>query len=109
MSNKKAKGKRAKTRDSHKRRGVRISVNRIRRAFKEGDTVQVVIDASFHRGMPFRRYQGRSGTVVGVQGNCYRVELQEGHSSRLLIAHPAHLKRLETASASPVALPRSGE
>ena len=94
MSNKKAKGVRAKTRDKFKRRGKRLSVNKLLREFKAGDRVQVNINSSVHSGMPFKRYQGISGVVTGMQGRSLRVALREGNAYRTLIVNAAHLKSL---------------
>lgn len=98
MASKKAKGKRAKTRHSHKRKASRISVNKLLKEFKTGSAVQITINPSVHSGMPFRRYQGISGSVIGVQGRAVKVAVREGNAKRLLIVHPAHLKELKGES-----------
>ncbi len=94
MPNKKAKGKRAKTRDKLKRRGPRLSVNRLLTEFADGDRVQIDISPDFHSGMPFRRYDGISGKISGKQGSCYKVSLREGNAPRTIITHPAHIRLL---------------
>lgn len=94
MTNKKAKGVRAKTRDKFKRKGVRLSVNRILKEFSVGDSVQVNVNSSFHSGIPHRRYQGISGRVVGKQGSAFKVAVKEGNAPRTLIVTAAHLKAL---------------
>lgn len=96
MTNKKAKGVRAKTRDKFKRKGTKLSVSRLLKEFANGSTVQVNINASHHSGMPFRRYQGISGKIVGKQGSAFKVSLKEGKAPRTLIVTAAHLKQLDS-------------
>lgn len=94
MTNKKAKGQRTKTRDKLKRKGSRLSVNKILKEFNTGETVQVNINSSFHSGIPHRRYQGISGKVIGRQGNAFRIAVKEGNAPRTLVVTAAHLKAL---------------
>ena len=94
VTNKKAKGVRAKTRSKFSRKGTRLSVNDVLQEFDEGSTVQINAAPSFHEGFPFRRYQGISGKIAGKQGKCYKVSLFEGNAPRTIIVHAAHLKLL---------------
>jgi large subunit ribosomal protein L21e len=43
--------------------------------------------------MPFRRFHGRTGRIVGKQGECYYVEIRDGNSMKKVLAHPVHLKK----------------
>jgi len=103
LTNKKAKGVRAKTRDLFKRKGSKLSVSRLLKEFKNGDTVQININSSSHSGLPFRRYQGITGKVVGKQGSAFRVSLKEGNAPRIIITTAAHLKQLQTTAKAVVA------
>lgn len=94
MSNKKAKGKRAKTRSKFKRKSSRLTVNKLLQEFKKGDYVQIVIDSSVHKGMPFRRFQGLSGKVSAIRGKSFEVELNDHGKYKTVIASSAHLKAL---------------
>lgn len=60
--------------------------------YKPGDRVVIDINPSVHKGMPHRRYQGRTGVVVGKRGKAYIIELQEGSVKKTIIARPEHLK-----------------
>ena len=91
MSNKKAKGKRAKTRSKARRRRAKATVNKKLRSFRKGSRVMILIDTSIHSAMPPLRYQGMTGTVQGKRGSVFTVELKEGSLSKYLIVHPAHL------------------
>ena len=94
MTNKKAKGKRAKQRDTMKRRG-RTTVNTMLAELDKGQTVQVNINSRIHAGLPFRRFQGKTGIVEGKRGRSYIVDLKDGNKAKQLVVHPAHLKKLE--------------
>lgn len=95
MSNKKAKGKRAKTRSQMKRRMSNLTVNKLLQEFDSGSKVVIDTDPSVHSGMPFRRYHGKIGKVLGKQGNAFKVEVSSKTTKKELVLHPAHLKLLE--------------
>jgi len=97
MSNKKAKGKRAKQRDTLKRK-ERTTVNKMLAVIEDGQTVQIHINSRIHAGLPFRRFQGKTGTVSGKRGRSYVVDLRDGNKAKQLIVHPAHLKELKMVS-----------
>jgi len=99
MSNKKAKGKRAKQRDTLKRK-ERTTVNKMLAELKEGQTVQIHINSRIHEGIPFRRFQGKTGKVQEKRGRSYIVNLRDGNKAKQLIVHPAHLKELTMAGES---------
>lgn len=91
----KHRGKRSKTRSKyrkHKREKGRPTVNKMLQTFHIGDRVHVLVDPSLHKGMPFRRFIGKTGTVIGRQGACYFVKIPDMHSEKVILVHPAHLK-----------------
>lgn len=92
MVNKKARGKRSKTRAKLKKKAGKASVNELLKPFKEKARVQVDIRPEAHSGMPSPVYQGASGVVEGKQGSCYRVRVKKGGLERNLIVHGIHLK-----------------
>lgn len=94
MSGKKARGKRSKTRDMMRRRGKKLSPTKLLKDFPAGSTVQVRINSSHHSGMPFRRFQGLSGKVLGKQGRAFVVSVLLGDQPRKLIVTASHLKEL---------------
>lgn len=73
-------------------RGV-TSITRSLQQFNEGEKVNIVIDPSVHRGMPHVRFQGHTGTVMGKQGNSYRIQLRSGKKVKTLIVRPEHIRR----------------
>ncbi len=92
----KSKGPYRKTR--HKLRRWRdtppVTVTRYLAKFEEGDRVVVDIHPSVQEGRPHHRFNGRVGTVIGMQGSAYRVKVRDGDKEKILIIAPIHLRRL---------------
>jgi len=95
MVNKKAKGKRSKTRAKLKKKAGRATVNEVLRPLKDGAKVQVNIRPEMHSGMPPAIYQGSFGIVKEKQGSSYKVGVKKGKLDKTLIVHGIHLKELE--------------
>lgn len=70
-------------------------INRILREYAEGESVVIKIDPSTLKGMPHRRYHGRTGTVVERRGRAYVVKVHMGGFEKVIIARPEHIKPLE--------------
>jgi len=91
-----SKGIRSKSRHILRRkprqRGI-SSITRSLQQFNEGEKVNIVIDPSVHRGMPHIRFHGHTGTVIGKQGNSYRIQLRFGKKVKTLIIRPEHIRR----------------
>jgi large subunit ribosomal protein L21e len=62
--------------------------------YKEGDIVALIIDAAAHKGMFHPRHHGKTGTVVGKQGNAYLVRVMDKNKQKTLIATAVHLKHV---------------
>ncbi|MBU0470501.1 MAG: 50S ribosomal protein L21e [Nanoarchaeota archaeon] len=89
--------KQRKTRHKFKRsvrnRG-KIPLSRYFQEFKEGDKVNLKIDSNaVHKGCFFPRFHGMTGTVVGMKGSCYSVQIKDGGKQKTLYVHPIHLKK----------------
>ena len=93
MANKKAKGKRAKTRHLFKSRG-RSTVNQLFADFKVGNRVAVIINSSNHIGMPHKRFHGKSGVISEKRGKSFVVDLKQGNAKKSVIVNPLHLHAL---------------
>lgn len=59
--------------------------------FETGQTVHLSIDPSVQAGRFHPRFAGQTGTVVGQQGDSYKVEITDGGTEKTIIAAPAHL------------------
>lgn len=75
----------------------KISISRYVKTFKKGERVLIKIEPSVHKGMPFRRYHGVSGTIIAKKGRCYELAVTDGSKRKIIIAHPCHLRRLTKA------------
>lgn len=64
--------------------------------YKEGDRVAIIIDPSFHKGMPHRRYHGLTGVIVGRRGRAYVVKVNVGNKEKVVITYAAHLRPLSS-------------
>jgi large subunit ribosomal protein L21e len=60
--------------------------------FEVGQRVDIVINPSFHKGMPHKRYHGRTGIVTGHRGRAILVDVKLGNATKSLIIRPEHLQ-----------------
>ena len=60
--------------------------------YEEGQRVDIVIDSGFHRGMPHKRYHGRTGVVTGLRGRAIVVDVNLGKATKTLIIRREHLR-----------------
>ncbi|MFW9974397.1 MAG: 50S ribosomal protein L21e [Candidatus Thorarchaeota archaeon] len=60
--------------------------------YEVGQRVDVVIDSGFHKGMPHKRYHGRTGVVTGLRGRAVVVDVGIGKATRTLIVRREHLQ-----------------
>jgi len=60
--------------------------------FEAGQRVDIVIDSGFHKGMPHRRYQGKTGIVTGLRGRAVLVDVNLGNATKSLIVRREHLR-----------------
>jgi len=60
--------------------------------YNPGDKVHIVINPSIHKGMPHRRYYGKTGEIVGKRGKSYIVKVYVGDKEKTLFVRPEHLK-----------------
>lgn len=95
---KRSKGLRSKSRKILSRkprnRGL-TSITRALQSFEEGDSVNIVIDSTIHKGMPHIRFHGRTGVVEGLQGTSYKVKIKDGKKHKTLVIRPEHLRRVK--------------
>jgi len=93
---KRSKGLRSKTRQILRRKPRQRGLSPITKAlqqFEKDDLVAIVIDPSIHKGMPHRRYHGKTGYVDEQRGNAYLVRVRNGNMLKRIIVRPEHLKR----------------
>ena len=75
------------------RQGTRSILKRSKS--QRGDRVAIVLDGGQQKGMPHRRFQGRTGFIQEQQGSAYVVAVKDGNMQKTVIARPEHLRPLE--------------
>ncbi len=92
-----SKGGRQKTRKKLRRRASekgKIFIKKFLQEFQVGDRVVIKPDPSYQKGMPFRRFIGKAGVVIGKRGRAYEIKIKDGRKEKLIISHPVHLKKV---------------
>ncbi len=64
-------------------------------SFEAGDRVHLKLDPSVHQGRFPPRFVGHTGTILGPQGDAYRVEINDGGKRKTLVTIASHLRRQE--------------
>lgn len=95
---KRSKGTRQGTRSilrKSKSQRSRVNIAQVMHRYEEGDRVAITLDGAQQGGMPHRRFQGRSGTIVGRQGVAWVVAFKDGNMEKTVVARPEHLRALK--------------
>ncbi len=93
---KRSKGIRSSTRGVlrwHPRLRGKVPITHNMRVFALGERAHVLMDPRVHGGMPHRRYQGRTGVVIGHRGDAVELEITDGGKRKMLVIRPEHLTR----------------
>ena len=91
-------GNRRKTRSLFRkkpRNRGKFSITNYFQDFKKGDKVSLKAEPSIHKGMHYKRFDGKFGTVEKKQGKCYVVKIKDINKEKEYIIHPVHLKRIK--------------
>ena len=43
--------------------------------------------------MPFSRFHGLTGVIIGPRGSAYEVSVKDGNKTKIVVARPEHLVR----------------
>ncbi len=86
----KSHGFKKRTRNIFKQK-KRRTVNELLKKFEVGATVHIDIDPS-SKSLIHKRFQGKTGKIVGTRGRAYIVEVYDGDKLKKIIAMPEHLK-----------------
>ena len=73
----------------------RVFINRIMHPYSEGDSVAIVLDGAQQKGMPHRRFQGKTGIITGTQGRAYVGRVADGNMMKTVVARPEHLRPIK--------------
>jgi len=72
----------------------KIKIRAHLQTFNIGDNVQIKMDSSVQKGMPFKRFFGKHGKVIEQRGNAYVISVREGGKIKSAICAPVHLRKL---------------
>ena len=89
-----SKGTRTKTRTLLQKKPRARGLSPITKAFQsfdEGEKVNIIIDPSVHKGMPFSRFHGLTGVVIGQRGAANEVSVKDGNKTKIVVARPEYL------------------
>ncbi len=90
-----SKGYRSNTRSLFRkkpREKGKISISKLLRTYNIGDKVCIKTDSGVHKGMPHRRYYGRTGAIGGKRGRSYIVTVITGRKTATVLVRPEHLE-----------------
>ena len=71
----------------------KISIRNYFQTFNEGDAVVLKAEPAVQKGIYFRRFHGKAGTVKAKRGNCYDVEIKDFNKTKTVLVHPVHLQK----------------
>lgn len=71
--------------------------------YNDGDKVTLFAEPAVQDSLYNLRFHGKAGTVIGMQGACYKVAILDGNKPKMVIVHPIHLKRADVRSLRNVA------
>jgi large subunit ribosomal protein L21e len=91
---KKSRGFRARTRKKLRQKLRRKGITRFLEEFKKGQNVMIIIDPANHKGMPFPRFKGKIGKIIGKRGKSYIVEVKNRGKVKKIISRPEHLRAI---------------
>jgi len=91
----KSKGPRKRTRNLLRleARG-RTPITKYLQEFEIGSKVVIDPTASSHKGMPFRRFFGKTATIIDRRGKSYIIKIKDGKKEKTVISRPEHLKAI---------------
>ena len=68
-------------------------ITRIFQTFEVGEKANINLDPSVHKGVPHVRFHGHTGTVAGMQGKAYLIDVRMGNKMKQIIVRPEHLRK----------------
>jgi large subunit ribosomal protein L21e len=74
----------------------KIKLSKLLREYQPGSHVVVKIDSSVQKGMPHRRFHGKTGTIIEKRGRSYVVSVSQGDAVKKIIVRPEHLEPFES-------------
>lgn len=88
----KSKGFRSRTRMKLRQKMARPTITKFLQEFTIGQSVVILQEPSSQKGMPFPRFKGMAGKIIGKRGKSYIVGITDGNKAKTIISRPEHLK-----------------
>ena len=91
----KSKGRRKRTRNLLRVKAKeKTPITRYLQEFKTGSKVVISPNPSSHKGMPFKRFFGKTATIIDKRGKSYIIKIKDGNKEKTVISRPEHLKAI---------------
>jgi large subunit ribosomal protein L21e len=69
----------------------KVGLSKLLHDYQPGEKVLVKINSTIQKGMPHRRYHGKTGVVLDKRGRAYTVRVSQGDATKEIIVRPEHL------------------
>lgn len=73
----------------------KIKISNYLHSYNINDKVILKAEPAVQTGMYFPRFHGKSGIIIGKQGNCYKVLIKDFKKPKTMLVHPIHLKKCQ--------------
>lgn len=87
------KGTRSLFRVRPRERG-KVRITRVIQQLEVGEKAAIEIDSRVRGGQPHNTFNGKTGVVIARQGRAYLVRIRIGGKQKVVVAAPAHLRRM---------------
>jgi large subunit ribosomal protein L21e len=74
----------------------KIRLSKLLHEYQLGNQVIIKIDSSIQKGMPHRRFHGKTGKIIEKRGRSYVVSVSQGDAVKEIIVRPEHLEPIES-------------
>jgi len=89
-----SKGYRNRTRKclkKHPRSRGMPPLSKMTRQYEIGDYVDIDPEPAIQKGLPHRRFIGKTGIIIGKRGRAYLIQIKDKKREKTLITLPEHL------------------
>jgi large subunit ribosomal protein L21e len=74
----------------------KLGLTKLLQEYQPGNRVMVRIDSSVQKGMPHRRFHGKTGIIIEKRGRSYVVSVPQGDAVKEIIVRPEHLEPVKS-------------
>ena len=72
----------------------KMSLTQFFMTYVTGESVTLIAEPAYHKGMFPLRFFGKKAIVAGKRGTCYEVTIKDGNKIKTLITHPIHMRKV---------------